>query len=118
MQKVTPALKITDYEKSIYFYIEGLGFQIDWEHRFEPGFPVFMQITRDEFTIYLTEHEGDCQVGGLVHFLVSDVDNLYNELRKKNIVKEPPFEVIDGLRMLSVEDPDGNELRFMNPKEI
>lgn len=60
MQKVVPAFRITDYKKSKAFYVEGMGFQIDWEHRFEPDFPVFVQITKDEMTIYLTEHTGDC----------------------------------------------------------
>ncbi|EKE5659119.1 glyoxalase superfamily protein, partial [Listeria monocytogenes] len=48
MQKVIPALRITDYTRSKEFYIDGMGFQIDWEHRFEPHFPVFAQITKDE----------------------------------------------------------------------
>ncbi|EAD8123256.1 VOC family protein, partial [Listeria monocytogenes] len=46
MQKVIPALRITDYTRSKEFYIDGMGFQIDWEHRFEPHFPVFAQITK------------------------------------------------------------------------
>lgn len=28
------------------FYADGLGFGVDWEHRFEPSFPVFAQLTR------------------------------------------------------------------------
>lgn len=43
MQKVVPAFRITDYKKSKAFYVEGMGFQIDWEHRFEPDFPVFVR---------------------------------------------------------------------------
>jgi catechol 2,3-dioxygenase-like lactoylglutathione lyase family enzyme len=42
MQRVFPTLRITDYEKSKSFYVEGLGFDIDWEHRFEPDLPGFM----------------------------------------------------------------------------
>ncbi|MFP3388743.1 glyoxalase superfamily protein [Brevibacillus sp. SIMBA_040] len=116
MQKVIPAFRITDYTRSKAFYMEGMGFQIDWEHRFEPHLPVFVQITRDEMTIYLTEHTGDCQVGGLVHFFVPNVDNWYNELKSKaqeefrNI--EPPNDDIEGLRMITVVDPDGNQLRI------
>lgn len=112
MQKVIPALRITDYTRSKEFYVEGLGFQIDWEHRFEPNFPAFVQITKDEMTIYLTEHTGDCQVGGLIHFFVPNVDNWYSELKdKKEICMiEPQHEEIEGLRMMTVVDPDGNQL--------
>ena len=40
MQNVYPALRITDYEKSKSFYVDGLGFRIEWEHRFAPHLPV------------------------------------------------------------------------------
>jgi catechol 2,3-dioxygenase-like lactoylglutathione lyase family enzyme len=113
MQNVIPAFRVTDYTRSKVFYVEGMGFQIDWEHRFEPDFPVFVQITKDEMTIYLTEHTGDCQVGGLIHFFVPNVDNWYSELKSKNIrIIEPPNEDLKGLRMMTVVDPDGNQLRI------
>jgi hypothetical protein len=38
-QRVMPTLRMTNYEGSKDFYVARLGFQIDWEHRFEPGFP-------------------------------------------------------------------------------
>lgn len=91
-----------------------MGFQIDWEHRFEPNFPVFAQITRDEMTIYLTEHTGDCQVGGLIHLFVPDVDDWYSEIKEKKEfqIMEPPSEDLEGLRMMTVVDPDENQLRI------
>ncbi|WP_077212434.1 glyoxalase superfamily protein [Bacillus dakarensis] len=114
MQKVVPAFRITDYKRSKAFYVEGMGFQIDWEHRFEPNFPVFVQITKDEMTIYLTEHTGDCETGGLIHLFVPNVDKWYDELKsKKDIhITEPPNDDLEGLRMMTVVDPDGNQLRI------
>jgi catechol 2,3-dioxygenase-like lactoylglutathione lyase family enzyme len=113
LQQVVPALRITDYGRSKAFYADGLGFQVVWEHRFEPHFPVFMEITRDGLTIYLTQHSGDCKVGGLVHFYVPDVDAWYAELQSKGVpIKEPPNESIEGLRDMTVVDPDGNQLRI------
>ncbi|MEC3885809.1 glyoxalase superfamily protein [Halobacillus sp. HZG1] len=117
MQKVIPTLKISNEEKSQAFYVEGLGFRVDWEHRFEPGYPVFMQISRGEDLLYLTAHEGDCQPGGLVHILVEDVDRFYETLPQEKLDVNPPYEMIEGIRMLSITDPDGNELRFMNMKK-
>jgi len=52
MQKVYPTLRITDYEKSKSFYVDGLGFQIEKEHRFAPHLPVFMTISRDGLSLY------------------------------------------------------------------
>ena len=42
-QRVMPTFRRTEYARSKQFYVDGLGVQIDWEHRFEPGFPVFAQ---------------------------------------------------------------------------
>jgi len=113
MQQVIPALRITDYAKSKAFYVDGLGFQVEWEHRFEPHFPVFVQISREGMTLFLTEHKGDCPVGGLVHFYVPSVDAWYDELLRNGIpVNEPPNEDLPGLRAMTVLDPDGNQLRI------
>jgi catechol 2,3-dioxygenase-like lactoylglutathione lyase family enzyme len=73
-QRVMPTLRITDYTRSKRFYVDGLGFQVDWEHRFEPGFPVFMQVSRDGLAFFLTQHTGDCPSGALVQLYVPDVD--------------------------------------------
>ena len=112
-QTVIPQFRITDAERSIAFYVKGLGFEIDWEHRFEPGFPVFMQLTREGQTIFLTEHAGDCQVGGAAYFVVSDVDACYKEFIARGIVAtEPPDDTPWGPREMVMTDPDGNRLRF------
>ena len=118
MQNVIPSLRITSYKQSKAFYVDGLGFHIDWEHRFEPHFPVFLQITREDMTIYLSEHAGDCQVGGLIHFFVPDVDAWYQEFQQKGVpITEPPSESLPRLRNMTVTDPDGNQLRILTPIE-
>ena len=79
-----------------------------------------MQVSRDEMTIYLSEHRGDCQPGGLVHFFVPNVDAWYEELRQTVpkvragvcALVGPPSEGIPGLRDVTVIDPDGNKLRI------
>lgn len=72
--RVVPALRMTNYARSKAFYVDRIGFSVEWEHRFEPHFPVFMSVARDGMRLYLSEHAGDCQVGGLVHFSIPDVD--------------------------------------------
>ena len=115
-QTVTPQFRITDARRSIRFYVDGLGFKIDWEHRFEPGFPVFMQLTRAGQSIFLTEHAGDCQVGGAAYFVVPDVDACYKEFVARGVVPtEPPADTPGLPREMVVTDPDGNRLRFANP---
>ncbi|CAM3209880.1 glyoxalase superfamily protein [Rhodothermus bifroesti] len=82
-QRVVPALRITDYERSKAYCIERLGFTVEWEHRFGPHIPAFMSIVCDGMQIYLTQHSGDCQVGGLVYFVIPDVDAWYSEFRER-----------------------------------
>ncbi len=115
IQRVVPALRITNYERSKKFYLDQLGFILEWEHRFEPKFPVFMSVTLDGMRLYLTEHSGDCQVGGLVHFVVSDVDALHDTFKKRQVpITEAPNDDL-GFRNMTITDPDGNSLRFMEP---
>lgn len=114
-QRVVPALRITDYERSRAYYVEALGFTVAWEHRFAPQFPVFMALVRDGMQIYLTEHSGDCQVGGLVHFVIPDVSAWHKEFQQRGAkVAEAPNNDLGFLNM-TITDPDGNQLRFMEP---
>lgn len=114
-QRVMPALRMTNYARSKAYYVDGLGFTVAWEHRFEPSFPVFMQVERDGMAFYLTEHAGDCQVGGLVHLEVDDVDAWHAEFVGRGVpIHEPPSNDLPGLRMMTVVDPDGNQLRVLS----
>jgi uncharacterized glyoxalase superfamily protein PhnB len=106
---------MTNWERTRAFYVDGLGFVVDWEHRFEPGFPVFAQLTRDGLSLFLTEHAGDCQVGGAAYIVVDDVDALFREIVARGVrPSEPPEDTPWNTREMSVIDPDGNRLRFAN----
>jgi catechol 2,3-dioxygenase-like lactoylglutathione lyase family enzyme len=112
-QRVTPQLRSTNWKRTRDFYEQGLGFHVDWEHQFEPGLPVFAQVTRDALSLFLTEHAGDCQVGGAAYIIVDDVDALYQEITAQGVrVAEPPEDPPWGGREMCVVDPDGNRLRF------
>jgi catechol 2,3-dioxygenase-like lactoylglutathione lyase family enzyme len=114
-QRVIPALRITQYERSKSFYLDQLGFELEWEHRFEPHFPVFMSVACDGMRLYLSEHQGDCQIGGLVHFVVEDVEAWYQEFcqRAVSVIHPPNYDL--GFCQMTITDPDGNQLRYMEP---
>ena len=113
VQRVTPQLRTTNWKRTRVFYEDGLGFRVEWEHQFEPGLPVFAQVTRDGLSLFVTEHAGDCQVGGAAYIIVDDVDALYREITARGVsVLEPPEDAPWGGREMSVLDPDGNRLRF------
>lgn len=114
-QRVIPTFRITNDDRSKAFYLEQLGFELEWEHRFEPHFPVFMSVVRDGMRLYLSQHRGDCQVGGLVHFVVPAVDEWALEFQQRGVqLTQPPNDDL-GFRNMTITDPDGNQLRFMQP---
>ena len=112
-QTVIPQLRITRAADSLPFYVQGLGFTVDWQHQFEPNFPLFLQQTRQGQTIFLTEHTGDCKVGAAVYFVVPDVDECFHLFSATGIKPtEAPQDTAWGSREMVVTDPDGNRLRF------
>jgi catechol 2,3-dioxygenase-like lactoylglutathione lyase family enzyme len=63
IQKVMPILRIFDYQKAVEFYVDWLGFTIEWEHVLEEGMPKYMEIIREDLTLHLSEHHGDATPG-------------------------------------------------------
>jgi catechol 2,3-dioxygenase-like lactoylglutathione lyase family enzyme len=112
-QTVIPQLRMTDAKRSQAFYLDQLGFTVDWQHQFEPGLPLFLQITREGQTIFLTGHAGDCKVGGAVYFWVPDADACYAAFTAQGVKPVKPIADTDyGVREFLIADPDGNTLRF------
>ncbi|MBQ5961593.1 glyoxalase superfamily protein [Massilia sp. ZL223] len=114
LTKATPILRIFDERKAREFYVDFLGFQVDWEHRFEPDLPLYLQVSRGELVLHLSEHHGDCCPGAAMRIETSDIDALHAELAGKRYgyarpqVEEMPW----GSRDMSVKDPFGNRLTF------
>ncbi len=63
---VIPVLRMYDIAKTREFYLDWLGFGIDWEHRYGENFPLYMQVSKDGIKLHLTEHHGDCTPGSKV----------------------------------------------------
>lgn len=112
-QTVIPQLRMTDAARTQAFYIGQLGFSIDWQHQFEPGLPLFLQVTREGQTLFLSGHAGDCAPGGAVYFWVPDADACYAAFIAKGVTPLKPIEDMPwGVREFLLVDPDHNKLRF------
>ena len=111
---VTPILRIFDETKAREFYVGFLGFQVDWEHRFEPGLPLYVQVSRGGCVLHLSEHHGDCCPGAAMRIEVDDIDALHAELANKDYAyARPGIDAMPwGTRDMSVKDPFGNRLTF------
>jgi catechol 2,3-dioxygenase-like lactoylglutathione lyase family enzyme len=114
MRNTTPILRIFDEAKAKEFYVDFLGFSLDWEHRFEPGLPLYLQVSRGSCFLHLSEHHGDCSPGAALRIQVDDLDALQAELHGKDYkYVRPSVELMPwGTRDMSVKDPFGNRLTF------
>ncbi|SCW28620.1 Uncharacterized conserved protein PhnB, glyoxalase superfamily [Paenibacillus tianmuensis] len=114
LKSVTPILRIFDETKARAFYLDYLGFQVDWEHRFEENFPLYMQISLGACTLHLSEHHGDCSPGAAVRIEVENLEAFHAKLEAKDYkyakpgLETTPWETQE----LTVTDPFGNRLIF------
>ncbi|EHP42183.1 bleomycin resistance protein/dioxygenase [Cupriavidus basilensis OR16] len=108
-----PIIRIFSVDKAKEFYLDYLGFSLDWEHRFEAGLPLYAQVRRSGLTLHLSEHHGDATPGSTVFVPMEDIDALHRELDAKQYpYAKPGIETVGWGRQLQVADPFGNRLRF------
>ena len=112
--KTTPILRIFDEAKAKEFYVDFLGFKIDWEHRFEEGLPLYMQISKDGCVIHLSEHHGDGAPGAAMRIETTELEEYQQQLLAKQYKYARPgiTDTSWGSRDMTVNDPFGNRLIF------
>lgn len=112
--QTVPILRIFSVDKAKEFYLEFLGFTLDWEHSFAADLPLYMQVSRGALCLHLSEHHGDACPGSTVFVRMRGVEALRRELTAKSYrylrpgVERAPW----GARVMEVTDPFGNRIRF------
>lgn len=115
-----PILRIFDEDKARDFYVGFLGFSVDWEHRFAPGTPLYMQLRLGDAVLHLSEHHGDATPGSSVRIMCDDVDAYCAALNAKAYkyarpgVQDMPW----GTRDTTIADPFGNRITFATVKGV
>ena len=114
VQQVVPIFRIFDEAKAREFYLGFLGFAVDWEHRFEPDLPLYMQVSRTGCVLHLSEHVGDACPGSAAFVRMTGIEAFHAELiAKKYKYLRPSLEIAPwNARCMEVIDPFGNHLRF------
>jgi len=113
-EKTTPILRIFDETKAREFYVDFLAFRVDWEHRFDKDFPIYMQISKDNCIIHLSGHHGDACPGSALRIETNELESFHQDLVAKEYkyalpgIEEMPW----GSKDMSVIDPFGNRLTF------
>jgi hypothetical protein len=112
--RVVPIFRIFDYKKAIEFYVDWLGFKIDWEHKFDENSPIYMQVSRGEIVLHLSEHHGDCAPGSKAYIETTKVTEYHKELSAKNYrFNHPGLEIAPwNAPCMEVIDPFSNKLLF------
>ena len=114
LQKNIPILRIFDVAKAKEFYIDWLGFKIEWEHQFEADMPHYICISKDDIQLHLSEHYGDATPGSKVFIICSEIEKYFKELQSRPYKYYRPGlnKAFYGALCIDVTDPFGNRLSF------
>jgi catechol 2,3-dioxygenase-like lactoylglutathione lyase family enzyme len=109
-----PILRIFDAAKAREFYLDFLGFRLDWEHRFDESATAYLQVSRAGCVLHLTEHHGDFCPGSTVFVRVSGLEDYHREISAKGYryLRPGVEQTFHGSRCMEVSDPFGNRIRF------
>ena len=76
-------MRIFDETRATEFYIEYLGFNLDWEHRFDENMPLYFQVSRGGCVLHLSEYHGDGTPGTKLRVECENVKAYHKELKSK-----------------------------------
>ena len=113
MKPPIPILRSFDETKAKEFYITFLGFKVDWEHRFADDAPLYMQVSRGDSVIHLSEHHGDCSPGARIRIEMLDLEDYLDQLRTSRYRYARPGKPVKqpwGLKEVTLYDPFCNRL--------
>lgn len=85
-----PILRSFDEGKAREFYIDWLGFKVDWEHRFTPEAPLYMQVSRDGIVLHVSEHHGDATPGSHIRINCKGLRAFHAEIIAKRYKNNSP----------------------------
>ena len=111
---VTPILRMFDIRKAREFYLDFLGFKVEFEHRFEPDLPLYMGLSLGAAKLHLSEHHGDSAPGARVMIETAGLAEYHAGLLAKHYgyarpgLERQPW----GATTMTVTDPFYNWLVF------
>lgn len=122
LKQAVPFFMVTSIDKSLDFYIKGLGFEIkiDWR---PAGKIEWCWLERDGVALMLQEYRKDFLpkeefgVGVSICFMCNDSLALYKEFLQNGLSPREPF-VGNKLWVVELVDPDGYNICFESPTEV
>ena len=112
-EPAAPIFRIFAEDKAREFYLDFLGFTLDWEHRFGDNFPLYAQVSRSGFILHLSGHHGDASPGATAFVAMQGVRAYRQELAASNYKHmKPGLEDLPWGQVMEVIDPFSNRIRF------
>ncbi len=92
INRAIPLLHVSNIAAAVEFYCSGLGFRLEYAHSPNDAEedPCYLHLSRDGAWINLSSYSGDGVAGGVVNFMVDDVDTLHEEFLAKHVVIDTP----------------------------
>lgn len=122
LKQVVPLLSVTDIERSLRFYLDGLGFTL--KNKWEPEGKIrWCWLTRGSASLMLQEYlpgrrpEGVLGQGVSLCFQCEDAVALYHEFRSRGLDPTEPF-VGNSMWVTCLSDPDGYKLDFESMTDV
>ena len=109
-----PTLRIFDEAKAREFYVDFLGFEVTFEHRYQDDFPIYMGLRQGDCHIHLSEHHGDACPGASVSIEVVGCKAYQEALLAKDYKYSKPGGEANEWHAweTTIRDPFGNKLTF------
>jgi lactoylglutathione lyase len=122
LRQAVPFFRVTNMERSIEFYVKGLGFELKLEWKPE-GKIEWCWLERESVAHMLQAYRPGHQpnekfgVGVSVCFICSDALKLYQEFIQRGLKPAEPF-VGNKMWVVSLQDPDGYRLDFESVTDV
>jgi uncharacterized glyoxalase superfamily protein PhnB len=118
LTSVSPVLLSSDLDRSIAYYTDKLGFVCEYSSE---GFAI---VERDDVSIFLAlttaeivPHWQNVEMMWNVYVRVEDVDAIYAEVQERGCgIDYSLYDAPHGMREFGVQDPDGHDIAFGQPR--
>lgn len=125
IKQVVPFFVVSNMERSLRFYVEGLGFEM--KHKWINGGRLewcwleigHSAIMLQEFGKSPSINEGgsNAEQGVSIYFICEDALSIYDEMISKNIEASEPF-VGNNMWVTAAADPDGYKIFFESVTDV
>lgn len=126
LRQAVPFLAVSNMEKSLRFYVDGLSFEMadKWE---DEGTVRWCRLVRGGAALMLQDFrrdggktwspDGQLGLGVSIMFLCSDALSAYREFAARGLAPSLPF-VGNGMWVTSLRDPDGYRIEFESQTDV